>query len=1485
MADEEEQCGRSLDGHDYRWQWENQPTRSVKNKKGRTGWGKISASTDEARPVNDLVRFHLCAHSPCQAWWEDNKYGLQGPCVHIQAGPPPDALAAVAALTGSPLPSPVAVELAAVSSLDAASSTPVVQPSAPVATAPVEETEPALQPVPLMDPAPAMPPTVAPAPVVTPAPLVAPSPVVEQAPVEAAAVAAHNGSQLPPPAAVESAAVSSVDAAPSTPVVQPLAPVATAPVEETEPALQPLPLMGSALAQPPIVTPTELVAAAEMEPAPVEAAAVEEQPSVEAEPVPALVPEAKINPPIEAALQCFKPPAPSLPIDVIALESDLEDNACAAMTSSAVVAQRKVLATLLALARQIRTPCAYVGYSAFILFGLVYKCQPCLYEGRLFIDLLETFAPWAKECCPKLLPVRAIPCALIAKAGGSAECAPISVQHPLNKTCHYVACIPVPGTAVAEMPDWSGSFELFYTQLGLAVLATVINGDCGFDVMDMMLGRESTLSSRSDVRIAISDYLLTRISEPWMHELMVACQELEQDDVAKLVPGYTGSILALSIGSPSAVAAPVEEVADPAEEHVTVQPDEETFAAIRWVSKLGDDHNVLSLIRSLPAEIVDEQVRAYRQRGETAVAVLSTNPPKLKVGAKPTLCMRMKVSARYHKYRQSNGIPIGQKLPYGVMLTFMEDHLEWKACQRKMLRKNINKWYNAWQRSEGHKLSAVADTGSTSTSVQAKSRRGSRANVPYWKRRRCEGVISQVGREKAAPLVGLALYEWWSGLRYAIDWTQLAEDRRSRGRKYLARFPRAVLVIKCRQLLEDQAYACLINGSPVQSFVPDSHWFNRWEDEHGLSMRMANRKYEVPRKIQKERLEVMNVNLFRIRQFILLEFGYDPDILNWDQSPFHHNESGAQDKRVVAVVGSKVPIVQGHTDSMKRWTANLTTQRNFGKASAVAGNTCPPAECMFKAAKDGPVNDRLQAFLRSRGFPKWFTVTVGPKGSYREDDIISFLRKHLDPWTDGRDWRIILADDYVCHKTQNVWALCWSRGYILLIHGGGCTPVSQTPDTDLNQHVRRRYGGRESRILIEKMRNGEVVPKLTNEECMTLMFEVLSDVQLHKDAADGYKKVGQSVDLHGSEDSLLCREAATFWNEETTDGYKSMRPRINFELAAVAEEHQSGGLQWCERDVKNLITPYTPRKDADRVLANLGEDFYYDALHHDELSDADDDTAVAAGEASDETDDDADAGHVGSAVAEHAVADVDDVDVTGVELVHHLSAAQSDKVHQVQVTKSALELTIEGLKAVGAVRSVQYVEYELQKEKRKERALVKASPAVAEAFLRIRSAETQADILRARQTAQQKDRKREALKAVADLNSAVAELAKTRRLIKDVEGAAAAKHAIKTFTLDALGDGEKNAGGVKAKKCRLEVLDRLARFRAGLSVGQKNDFPWFKENWDQAMVTAHGKEWAKLFSAWVQGVLNDERSNAFSLFVFNESQRVFNGTSALHVPG
>lgn len=123
------------------------------------------------------------------------------------------------------------------------------------------------------------------------------------------------------------------------------------------------------------------------------------------------------------------------------------------------------------------------------------------------------------------------------------------------------------------------------------------------------------------------------------------------------------------------------------------------------------------------------------------------------------------------------------------------------------------------------------------------------------------------------------------------------------------------------------------------------NWFARWRREYGLSLRKPNRKYKVSKRLLASRFETMILNVARVRAAAEELLGYDPHILNWDQSPFHHNESGTACTKTLAVKGSTVPLVEGHDDSKARWTANLCVSSD---TQALLQNGPPPAEFMFR---------------------------------------------------------------------------------------------------------------------------------------------------------------------------------------------------------------------------------------------------------------------------------------------------------------------------------------------------------------------------------------------------------------------------------------------------------------------------------------------------------------------------------------------------------
>ena len=68
-------------------------------------------------------------------------------------------------------------------------------------------------------------------------------------------------------------------------------------------------------------------------------------------------------------------------------------------------------------------------------------------------------------------------------------------------------------------------------------------------------------------------------------------------------------------------------------------------------------------------------------------------------------------------------------------------------------------------------------------------------------------------------------------------------------------------------MISEYAAACLLNGKIPRIPKITAKWWTCWEDEFGLNLRRGNRKYEVPRAVQKQRCEIWWVNLFLVRIF------------------------------------------------------------------------------------------------------------------------------------------------------------------------------------------------------------------------------------------------------------------------------------------------------------------------------------------------------------------------------------------------------------------------------------------------------------------------------------------------------------------------------------------------------------------------------------------------------------------------------------------
>ena len=190
-----------------------------------------------------------------------------------------------------------------------------------------------------------------------------------------------------------------------------------------------------------------------------------------------------------------------------------------------------VPAKVLRLAREILAQGKYIGHSAFVLFGLCYNVRPMIWEGENKVDLIEVYAPAFQHTAVAPCAVDGVACVLRPRTDWCTmnDLMPVGEQFGLRHVNHWVAAVLHSGGAdPAEAAD---PLNRFYQQRDRFVIGTVCDGDCGIDVMTQMLERAQNEETRTQLRRELYDYLMRRHQEPWLHDILVATQELEADEL------------------------------------------------------------------------------------------------------------------------------------------------------------------------------------------------------------------------------------------------------------------------------------------------------------------------------------------------------------------------------------------------------------------------------------------------------------------------------------------------------------------------------------------------------------------------------------------------------------------------------------------------------------------------------------------------------------------------------------------------------------------------------------------------------------------------------------------------------------------------------------------------------------------------------------------------------------------------------------------
>ena len=111
---------------------------------------------------------------------------------------------------------------------------------------------------------------------------------------------------------------------------------------------------------------------------------------------------------------------------------------------------------------------------------------------------------------------------------------------------------------------------------------------------------------------------------------------------------------------------------------------------------------------------------------------------------------------------------------------------------------------------------------------------------------------------------------------------------------------------------------------------------------------------------------------------------------------------------------------------------------------------------------------KSSARIRSLKGPADMNLSVvgSEKGSDRQEHILRYLAKWLDPWTDERsaaaDYRLLMMDMAGSHVQQSVVDFAWGRGYMVLYHYGGITGVLQVKGSTSRRSSRASTRSRSS---------------------------------------------------------------------------------------------------------------------------------------------------------------------------------------------------------------------------------------------------------------------------------------------------------------------------------------------------------------------------------------------------------------------------------------
>ena len=834
-------------------------------------------------------------------------------------------------------------------------------------------------------------------------------------------------------------------------------------------------------------------------------------------------------------------------------------------------------------------PGFYLPLMALALFAFKRNWRLKVMLGADIVDVFEMYSPGLSQKLPEGAEEKFCIGCQVTRAKDSAE------QHRVlrfneafnaSRINHWVACISAPagfghghsheccGGMMCGGPGepCMGPLLPKAAEHGLLPMPTISQGDCAIDVCCFMAGLPRNGEQHCALRLELKEDLLACCHEDLWLELFDltlspnwkrVAQEMLQIGIAPPpAPPPSEDPGLRSCGAPaermgSAPAPPPSE--DPGlrscgapAEQMGSDSASDLHLAIRWAANTSDvrEAEIEAAIAGLGPEKQKEWIQRWQNHGspgkEGQIVVAPQPGPDAGPAATDSAAIVVRrASKQYKSYVIAKDVSKAMK--------FRKLHKAWldrKRLPRGMLARflhaeglpNTGAYYQHFRR------------------VLCKLNRKTSAPVGFVLRDKGKIRRRFLGRQGAhlvkAPVIRQQLFEWFCQIRARI-----------RGRLPACLVRQKAMALRMACIRE----ALALGSAPVVPKIIGTSWLFHWKKQYNVSFRKPNKRWKVPRPVLLARLKIMWLNLIRVRVLAWLCFRTEMTLLNFDQKPFHTNESGSKDLKTLDFKGAKVVALKEiHSQTRERWTtctACLSDKEKVRKKIPPILALCKGGPEILRACED--YIDTSPDFQHA-GFE--FKVLVSNSASMRQEHILDYLAWILPllrgPGDDGA-WRILLCDAYRAHVADSITRLAWTHKYVVVFVGGGATGVVQVNDTHLHGHLSRDYLEREQAALFEFMRqNPNGCPGRSRYQCFYDLMMVWKHRALHIRACDGFKSNQLSNALDGTEDHFASREVAGFWREAGMDAERTRA------INEVCAEWEAKRLDWSFDAVYGLIEEF-----------------------------------------------------------------------------------------------------------------------------------------------------------------------------------------------------------------------------------------------------------------------------------------------------------------------